>query len=1044
MKFKKIIVSFSFLAVVSCSGNHLEINYGKADISTAEDEHVVLAGFAARKGLSEGIHQNIYTHCLVVRDAQGQKVCIISNDLMEISPALSDTMRTMIAERSGIARENILMHNIHTHSAPRSGGSSIKEGGTNREWKLRMMEGVISNAVNTIISDKEYVPFKLQIAKGQTTFNANRCEKGGPIDHDVYLARFVRKGKSPITLINLACHPVCMGPRSKALSSDYDGVCVNALQQAWGDGEIVFFTGAAGNVDPARGPRDAEYAEQCGKELAENIKDVKFTTVKNGGLLRIVNETVDLPYQKEEITADAVRAHADSLSQRSSSVSPTFGDDVRRWEAEILERFNNGPVPSKLRYNLHVVDMNGVLFLFSDGEPFCEYQMKVRSEFPERTVFFAGYTNGQNSYLPSERAYQVRKGYEYETEQMHIYIKAPYPLSPKAPSVYAEGLKKILSDAIDAESREPQRDWRCYGIIPQPVSIEQLQGDFTLSSKTALVFEDASLEESAVVFSQKVKSSTGYELRKVFGKGDGIIIRKIEGLGEEEYRLEVGRKNVIVEASTVAGAFYALQSLLQLFPSEIYSQTKVRGVKWTAPCCRISDSPAFPYRSMMVDCGRYFYPKEEILKFIDQMSIRKLNKFHWHLTEDQGWRIEIKKYPLLTEVGSRRPFTADYNCANPDGKPHEGFYTQEDIREVVEYARLRQIEVVPELEIPGHSTAALAAYPQFSCDPSKTYEVATFWGVKYDVYAPSEATFAFLEDVLTEMLPLFPSKYWHIGGDECPQKQWKESPYVHSLMRELGLKDYDEVQSCFVNRACAFLRSHGKEVIGWDEILDGKNVDKNMIAQSYRGHAPAKRGIQKGHRVIMSPDRWCYFNYYQTGPDFEPKTQPRLVTLKKIGTYYPSVDGLPELSKEFIIGVEGCLWGEYIPDSESLEYWTYPRMSALGESGWTQRENKDWWSFRWRMEKEMARLHVAGVKPSECYWDVIFDFDMVKLPRPASANMMLEYPGAAIHYTVDGSVPDASSPVFLTTFTPEKGTTIKAQGFKPDGTAVGKLVEITL
>ena len=1043
MKLRNIFLSFSVLAVVSCSGNHLEMNYSKADISSLEDEHVVLAGFAARKGLSEGIHQNLYTHCIAIRDAKGQKVCIISNDLMEISPALSDTIRTMIAEQSGIARENILMHNIHTHSAPRSGGVSVENGGSNRAWKYRMMESVISNAVKTITSDKEYVPFNLQTAKGQTSININRCESAGPVDHDVYLARFVRKGQSPVTLVNLACHPVCMGPRSKALSSDYDGVCAKALQEYWGDGEIVFLTGAAGNMNPVKGPRDAAHAEKCGKDLAEDIKDVKFTDVKSDGLLRIVNETVDLPYLKDEITADDVRAHADSLANLSSSVSQTFGDDVRRWEAEILSRFDNGPVPSKLRYSLHVVDIDGVLFLFSDGEPFCEYQMGAREAFPDRTVFFAGYTNGQNSYLPSEHAYQVRKGYEYEIEQMHIYIKAPYPLSPKAPSVYAEGVKKVLADAVVAEAKEPQRDWRCYGIIPQPVSLEQLPGDFVLSRGTAINYEDASLAEASEVFLQRVKTSTGYDLKKNIGKGHGITIRRTEGMGDEEYRLEIGPKDVLVEASTPAGAFYALESLLQLFPAEIYSTAKVSGVKWTAPCCKISDYPAFPYRSMMVDCGRYFYPKEEILKFIDQMSIRKINKFHWHLTEDQGWRIEIKKYPRLTEIGSRRPFTADYKDANPDGKPQEGYYTQDDIREVVEYARLRQIEVVPEIEIPGHSTAALAAYPQFSCDPTKTYEVATSWGVKYDVYAPSEATFKFLEDVFTEMLPLFPSKYWHIGGDECPQKQWKESPYVHSLMKELGLKDYDEVQSYFVNRACAFLRSHGKEVIGWDEILDGKGVDKAMIAQSYRGHAPAKRGIQMGHRVIMSPDRWCYFNYYQTGPDFEPKTQTRLLTLKKIGTYYPCVDGLPELSAKYIIGVEGCLWGEYIPDSESLEYWTYPRMSALGESGWGQRESKDWWSFRWRMDKDMARLLAAGVKPSESYWDVIFDFDMVKLPRPASVNMLLAYPGAAAHYTVDGSVPDASSPVFLYTFTPEKGTTVKAQGFKPDGTPVGKLVEIT-
>ena len=1036
-------MSLFIFTAVSCTGNRLEMNYHSADISTNEDEHVVLAGFAARKGLSDGIHQHLYTHCLTLKDSQGQKICIISNDLMEISPMLSDTIRTMIAERSGIARENILMHNIHTHSAPRCGGASIQTGGTNRAWKLRMMETVISNAVKTITSDDEYLPFTLETAQSETSININRCEADGPVDHDVLLARFTPEGKTPVTFINLACHPVCMGPSSKALSSDYPGVCAKALKEYWGDGEIVFLTGAAGNMNPERGPRDAAHAEECGKALAENLRDVEFTPVKSTGLLRIVNETVDLPYQKAHITAEAVRQHADSLSLLSSSVSASFGDDVRGWEKEILARFAAGPVADKLRYSLHVVDIDGIMFLFSDGEPFCEYQQEARAAFPEKTIFFAGYTNGQNSYLPSAHAYEVRKGYEYETEQMHIYIKAPYPLSPKAPAFYSAGVKKILEDAIAAESSAPQRDWRLYSIVPQPASLEQFPGDFTLSAKTAIKIEDASLAESAQVFLQRVKTATGFDLEKGSGKGSEIVLRHVEGLGDEEYRLEVSEKQVLVEATTPAGAFYALQSLTQLLPAQICSTGKVSGVNWTAPCCRIADHPALPYRSMMIDCGRYFYPKEDIMKFIDQMSLRKINKFHWHLTEDQGWRIEIKKYPLLTEIGSKRPFTADYNDANPDGTPHEGYYSQDDIREVVEYARLRQVEVVPEIEIPGHSSAALAAYPQFSCDTTKTYQVATSWGVKDDVYSPSDATLTFLEDVFTEMLPLFPSEYWHIGGDECPQKAWKESPYVHAIMREKGLKDYDEIQSYFVNRICAFLRAHGKQVIGWDEILDGKAVDQNMIAQSYRGHGPAAKGIKRGHRVILSPDRWCYFNYYQKGPDFEPKTQPRLLTLKKIGNYYPSVDSLLDLSKQYIIGVEACLWGEYIPDSKSLEYWTYPRMSELGESGWTLRENKDWWSLRWRMVKEMDRLEAAGVEGSDTFWTVVFDFDSVHLPRPVSADMLLAYPGAAIHYTTDGSEPDASSPVFISAFTPEKGTTVKAQGFKPNGEKVGKVAEIT-
>ena len=430
-----------------CRGVGLKMSYSSADISTTEDEHTMLAGFAARSKLHDGIHQHLYTHCLVLGDGT-QKVCIISNDLMEISPALADTMRAMIAEKSGLAVDNILMHNIHTHSAPRSGGWCNVPGGPNRAWKDRMVETVVDNAVKNIAAEGK--PFKLEIGKGSTSINGNRCEKGGPVDHDVYVARFLQKGKPVVSIVNLACHPVCMGAGSLLLSSDYPGICGKYLSEAWG-GEVFQLTGAAGNMDPALGPKMVEYAEECGKSLADSLVDIKFSRVPSKGLLRLVNETVDLPYQIDVITPEAVIAHADSLAASARTVFPRFADDVMGWKEEILERFEEGPVPSKLRYHLHGVDLDGVIFFFSDGEPFCEYQMEARTAFPDRTIFFAGYTNGQNSYLPSERAYQVRKGYEYEVEQMHVYIKAPYPLSEKMPSVYREGVIKTISDTIAEE-----------------------------------------------------------------------------------------------------------------------------------------------------------------------------------------------------------------------------------------------------------------------------------------------------------------------------------------------------------------------------------------------------------------------------------------------------------------------------------------------------------------------------------------------------------------------------------------------------------------
>lgn len=338
------------------------------------------------------------------------------------------------------------MHCIHTHSAPRSGGASNYTGGTNRAWKERMMETVVSNAVKAIKAKGE--PFTLEIGKGSSAINGNRCEKDGPVDHSVYVARFLQDGKPVASIVNYACHPVSMGPTSYLLSSDYPGVAARYLQEAWG-GEVFQLSGAQGNVDPAEGPKKVDYTERIGKQFADDIKDIEFRTIPSEGLLRIVNKTVDLPYEIDKVTPEAVIRHADSLAASAKTTFPRFSNDVMGWKEEILERFRTGEVPSKLRYHLHGVNMDGVVFFFSDGEPFCEYQIEAREAFPGTTVFFAGYTNGQNSYLPSQHAYEVRKGYEYEIEQMHVYIKAPYPLSSRMPSVYREGVIETIRETID-------------------------------------------------------------------------------------------------------------------------------------------------------------------------------------------------------------------------------------------------------------------------------------------------------------------------------------------------------------------------------------------------------------------------------------------------------------------------------------------------------------------------------------------------------------------------------------------------------------------
>ena len=447
MKIRLLLITALLAASCSQSGK-LTCNYNAADISTTPDEHTMLAGFAARSKLSTELHLPLYTHCLVLgKDAD--KVCIISNDLMEIQPDLSLEWRTEISEKSGLPLNRIFMHCIHTHSAPRNGGVRAEPGGSNYSHKERLHKVLVENAVTTITDDAAFRPFKMELGKAQTSINGNRCEKEtGPVDRDVYVVRFLEKsGKPIVSIVNLACHPVCMGAGSLLVSSDYPGVCGKILKEAWG-GDVFQLTGAAGNMDPALGPKRVEYAEECGRSLADSILSIKFSPVKATGEFKVVNDTVALPFRIAEITPEAVEAHAAEISSWDKTVSATWKDDVQGWKELILSRFPQGKVHNSLDFTMGAVNVNGIIFFFTQGEPFCEYQMGARSHFPGRTVIFAGYTNGQNSYLPSAHAYEYRKGYEYEIDQMHIYIKAPYPLSDQMPESFAAAIDKTITQAL--------------------------------------------------------------------------------------------------------------------------------------------------------------------------------------------------------------------------------------------------------------------------------------------------------------------------------------------------------------------------------------------------------------------------------------------------------------------------------------------------------------------------------------------------------------------------------------------------------------------
>ena len=994
------VISLVALISLSCVKSTLMCNFTSADISTLEDEHVVLAGFAARNDLSDGIHIPLRTHALAITDGE-QKVCIISNDVMEISPSLAGEIRTEISKRSGLPYDNILLHCIHTHSAPRFGGASAQPGGSNHAYKERTVEAIIANAVKAITDEASYKGFSLEVAKGMTEINRNRCEATGPVDHALYAAKVVDKKGNPIcAFFNVACHPVSMGHISYMLSSDYSGVARREISKDWGC-EVFQLTGASGNMNPVGPEKTFEQAEIIGGMLYESLKTLNFEPVPSQRLLKFARGKAELPYSIENVTAEAVKAHANDLVENMKTVFPRFARDVRGWEAEILERFNNGPVKSKLDFDMAALNLDGILFFFTQGEPFCEYQMEAREAFPGKTVFFAGYTGGQNSYLPSAHAFATRKGYEYEIEQMHIYIKAPYPLSEKMPEAYKEAIFQTIAAVNDADR---------YSIIPAPASLEPRHGENCFKGEPKVKY----IED--------------------------------ESIAAEGYILDITEKNITVTASTDAGRFYAMETIKQLLPAEVYGPKGFAGKQWSLPCCRIVDEPKFAWRGMHLDCGRYFYPKEEVMKFIDMMAMHKQNMFHWHLTEDQGWRIEIKKYPKLTEVGAWRKETAGYanKGEKSDNTPHGGFYSQDDVRDIVAYAAERHITVVPEIELPGHSGAAIAAYPWLSCTPDEPKEVVTTWGVKEDVFCPSPKTFEFLEDVFDEILELFPSPYYHIGGDECPKAAWQASEYCHHLADSLGLSSVDDLQYYFVKHFDTYLRERGKTVIGWDEILDGSAVPSTVV-MSYRGHAPASRAFAKDMKVILAPNRWCYYDYDQEEIEDTFKNHHLFITLRKAYLYdymkYLNPE-VAEKAEDLLLGVQACVWGEYIPDAPKLHSQTYPRSATIAEVTWTADSSRNWNDFRVRLEKEFKRLEAKDVNFSKAYWQVIVNMNL-ESDYPREVELELDYPYAVIRYTTDGTEPTAESAIAPRYMTVNKGDVIKARGFMPDGTPVGTTMSRT-
>lgn len=512
-------------------------------------------------------------------------------------------------------------------------------------------------------------------------------------------------------------------------------------------------------------------------------------------------------------------------------------------------------------------------------------------------------------------------------------------------------------------------------IIPYPDDIQVSEGFFKFDSQTVCFFENgsASWKQAILPLQKKLKIAAGLDLKISQQSRQQNIIRVIKSNSlsvPEGYRLSVSKNTIIVEAHDEAGVFYAVQTILQMLPPEIESGKLVRDRSWEVPCLEIQDKPAFSHRGLMLDVSRHYLPFDFLKKMVDALAYQKMNRLHLHLTDDQGWRMEIKKYPKLTSVGSVRSGTliGRYPGKGYDNIEHKGFYTQEQLRDLVAYAKDRHITIIPEIELPGHSSAAIAAYPELSCYPSGTKLVQQTWGVFNDVFCPTDYTFNFIQDVLDEVMNVFPSQYIHIGGDECPKESWKQSAFCQDLIRSKGLKDEHGLQSYFIQRIEKYINSKGKKIIGWDEILEG-GLAPNATVMSWRGIGGGIEAARQLHDVIMTPGDNCYLNLYQSEDPADSIAWGGLVTLKKVYNYNPIPDELKPEERKYIKGVQANLWTEYIKTPALAEFMLFPRLLAIAESGWTSKK-PGFENFSQRVADQFVRLKQMGINHSNHLYEL--------------------------------------------------------------------------
>lgn len=558
-------------------------------------------------------------------------------------------------------------------------------------------------------------------------------------------------------------------------------------------------------------------------------------------------------------------------------------------------------------------------------------------------------------------------------------------------------------------------------LIPYPQKVEYHKGEFSLNFETAVKGDEKSFEYQ--FFLKSLNKIKGFDLSKNNQKsGTNVIFLNLKKELNNDYEIQIIADFISVTGKDRSGLFHGIQTLLQLIQTSQNSKL---------PALKIEDQPKFAWRGMHLDVCRHFFTVEEVKQYIDYLAMYKLNTFHWHLTDDQGWRIEIKKYPKLTQVGSKRKesMIGAYVDDTFDGKPYGPyFYTQEQIKDVVKYAQDRHITVVPEIEMPGHALAALSAYPELACTKGP-FESATKWGVFDDVFCPKDETFTFLENVLDEVIQLFPSQYIHIGGDECPKTRWKECAHCQALIKKNNLKDEHGLQSYFIQRIEKYVNSKGRKIIGWDEILEG-GLAPNAAVMSWTGIKGGIEAAKTNHFAVMTPGAYCYFDHYQGDPATEPNAFGGFTPLDKVYSYNPIPTELNAEQAKYILGVQANLWTEYILDFKQVQYMIFPRLFALSEVGWGTSKLENYKEFENRVVEQFKILDKMNINYAKSIYNI--SGKVIPNNNGISYELSTSQNPNGIKFTTDGSEPKSNSANYQNSITVSKAMTIKSAYFEND------------